>query len=80
VARVLRPGGQLVFIEHVAAPHGHGSKAGGSDDKENGVRLPLLRARLPLRAGWPLLPLWAQQRLLNAASKARPCNLHATPA
>jgi SAM-dependent methyltransferase len=61
IARVLRPGGQFVFLEHVVAAHDHGA----------GVRLPLLGARLPLRAGWPPLPLWAQQRLLNPVSKAR---------
>ena len=57
VARVLRPGGQLVFVEHCAA-----LRAGNSAES---------RRPLGVRAAWPPLPLWAQQRVACPACKVR---------
>ena len=61
VARVLRPGGQLIFLEHMPA-----LRAGNSAES---------RWPLGLRFAWPPLPLWAQQRVASPACKVRrsPC-------
>ena len=58
---MLRPGGRFVFVEHVTARRPRASQAA--------QRLSAPFARLP----WPPLPLplWAQQRALNTANKAR---------
>ena len=57
VARVLRPGGQMLFLEHMPA-----LRAGNSAES---------RWPLGLRAAWPPLPLWAQQRVACPACKVR---------
>jgi ubiquinone/menaquinone biosynthesis C-methylase UbiE len=57
VARVLRPGGQLVFIEHCAA-----LRAGNNAQS---------RRPLGMRAAWPPMPLWAQQRVACPACAVR---------
>lgn len=57
ICRVLRPGGRLVFIEHAPA-----LRAGNSAENHR---------PLGVRAAWPPLPLWAQQRVACPACKAR---------
>ncbi len=71
---MLRPGGRFIFLEPVLAAD---DDAAPTPSRGPGARAPRLRARLrarlrgalPLRARWPPLPLWAQQRLANAGCK-----------
>ena len=65
VARVLRPGGQMLFLEHMPA-----LRAGNSAES---------RWPLGMRAAWPPLPLWAQQRVACPPCKVRHCRCHSPP-
>ena len=65
VARVLRPGGQMLFLEHMPA-----LRAGHSAES---------RWPLGLRTAWPPLPLWAQQRVACPACKVCRLRMHLPP-